>query len=195
MILNIHGYVGFANNAGFEILKQLNCGEFVISPQFDYDIMSPDDIYSYLFDMLVNFRFNAENGLHIKGKAADEDGIIRPKIFGHSLGGFWAYCLGAELNVPVLLKNPCFKPWETLPKCDVFEVNDEYMAKYKALFERYMYKLDKSKVSAVIGIKDELIDHSDIDNVAGTVYRLNGEHSLPVTPEFSEVVEKWVKSN
>jgi predicted esterase YcpF (UPF0227 family) len=194
MIINIHGYVGTADNTLFGIFKEIDTGIFTVSPQFDYDIMSPNDIYAYLMDMTVNFRFSAENGLHLKGKVfTDKNGEIMPILSGHSLGAFWAYCIGAELKVPVLLENPCFKPWETLPKCNAFGISKEYMEQYRKLFEQYMYKLDKPLVTAVVSDNDELIDHSDISNVAGNVYLLQGEHSLANTAEFQEIVSNWAK--
>lgn len=169
-ILNIHGYRGSAENCAFSALTGLGCE--VVSPQLDYDELSPEAVMYML-----------------RGTAANEN--IR-LIVGTSLGGFFAAILAAETGLPVILVNPCLMPFYHLPKLD-FKGD---VKPYIALFGR-ISELDSDKVSCIVGGSDEVIDtHSLAKTLFGSErFRVvpEGRHSgstLPLAEYFGELMAK-----
>ncbi len=133
-ILTIHGYMGSAENAAYGALRAL--GADTISPQLDYDSDTPENILEYLRKILN------ENPCDM--------------IVGTSLGGFFTLALAIERNMPAMLVNPCLMPFLHLPRLDYKGDIGGFMR----IFPLFT-KIDKSRVYAVIGGKDEIIDAHD----------------------------------
>jgi len=167
-ILNIHGYKGCSENAAGKALKSL--GYDVISPDFDYDKISPEETLSILENII------------------DKE---HPEIItGTSYGGFFAAVICARKGIPVILVNPCLMPFLTLPRlgniCDV----KEYIPLFAQLSE-----IKKINVSTIIGGNDEVVDTHDFTenllyNERFVIYP-EGKHSgatLPLKAFFSEIL-------
>lgn len=166
-ILNIHGYMGSAENSACSVLKKT--GYDVISLQIDYDSMSP---YSVL-DMLIR-QISDNNITH---------------IVGTSLGGFFGAVLSAELDVPVILINPCLMPFVVLPRLGF--TGD--IVPYIEMFGK-ISNLKNENVSTIIGGQDEIIDSHDFTEklLGNQRFRKipDGRHSgatLPLELYFREV--------
>lgn len=80
MILNLHGLYGTAENTNYRILIELYPVSEICSPQIAYEKCSPYNVIDGLYT-IKNINF----------------------IAGNSFGGFFAYIMGAELNISCLL--------------------------------------------------------------------------------------------
>ncbi len=167
-ILNIHGYMGSSENSACSVLKKM--GYDVISIQLDYDNMSP---YSVL-DMLLR-QISDNNITH---------------IVGTSLGGFFGAVLSAELDVPVVLVNPCLMPFVYLSRLGF--TGD--IVSYIEMFGK-ISNLKNKNVSTIIGEQDEVIDSHDFTEkfLGNERFRKvpHGRHSgatLPLESYFREVL-------
>lgn len=160
-ILNIHGYHGNSDNACCEALKA--CKYEVSSPQIDYDKESPCEIIRMLKEIY------------------EKDGCVA--VAGTSLGGFFAARVCIEKNCPTFLVNPCLMPFYILPNLG-YE-NMEGMKEYISLFSDII-KIDKSKVSVIIGGQDEVIGSHDFTKLILENEKLflipEGKHSGSTLP-------------
>ena len=163
-ILNIHGYNGSPENSAYKALAKL--GHEIISPAFDYENESPDDIMGRLSRL-----------------ADDEQPDI---IVGTSLGGFYAAALSVKSDIPVILVNPFLMPFLTFP---------EHIKSLIALFGE-LSKIRSENVSCIVGSDDEVLgDHTFtkdlLDNQRFRIIE-GGGHSgatLPLVEYFSEVIK------
>ncbi len=131
MILNLHGLFGSRENNNFRQLSQLFPEEELYSPQIDYLALAPCEL---LEDLAGNGPYSL--------------------VVGNSLGGFIAYALSAAEGYPIVLTNPCVPPHEYLPS-----LAREYrcLGEIEALWnDVYPHA---SRCTAIIGTRDELIDH------------------------------------
>lgn len=90
-ILNLHGFMGEADNKNYKALCEIVSAENIISPQLHYKENSPQEI----LDML--------------SALVDSDNFI---IVGQSLGGWFADKLSRKFGCPCILTNPCYYPHE-----------------------------------------------------------------------------------
>lgn len=111
MILNLHGLYGTAKNTNYRILTELYPVSEIYSPQIDFEKHSPYNIIDRLY------------------VTEDIDFIV-----GNSFGGFYAYVMGAELNIPCLLTNPCIPPVKYIRKL-VPEYPEEFLYQLSELTE------------------------------------------------------------
>jgi len=133
-ILNIHGYKGSSCNSAYIALKNFGCE--VISPELDYDALIPEETLEVLRCQIT------DNAVDV--------------IVGTSLGGFYAVVLSAQLNLPVILVNPCLMPFIYLSRLGYTRDVKPYMAMFGELL-----KLKSYNVSTVVGGQDEIIDTQD----------------------------------
>lgn len=167
-ILNIHGYKGSAQNSAYSALENLGCD--VISPEIDYDVLTPKKTLEMLHRQII------DNEVDI--------------IVGTSLGGFYAAVLSAQLNLPVFLVNPCLMPFMYLPKLGYIKDVKPYMTMFGELF-----KLKKHNVSTVVGGQDEIIDTHELTKsiLQNSHYALipEGKHSGATLP-LKQCFEKFL---
>ena len=159
-ILNIHGYMGDSSNTNYNVLCNINNDIIVDSPQLDYNSQSPISIFNMLKNKIVlNNNF-------------------QKLIVGTSLGGFFAVCLGAELDIPVIVTNPCLLPFVYIPKLG--DIPKQHEKQYADLFGKYIYNIDKRYVSTIIGLQDTIINHAYTKQVLknSRYYEIDGEHSI-----------------
>ena len=168
-ILNIHGYNGSPHNAAYAALNENSCQD-ITAPSIDYDAESPEIILEGL-----------------KGIIADKQIEL---IVGTSLGGFFAAVLSAELNLPVILVNPCLMPFHHLPRLG-FQGNIKPFIPLFGMLD----KLESDNVSCIVGADDEIIDtHDFTERMLGNArFRRipGGKHSgatLPLKTYFGEML-------
>lgn len=168
-ILNIHGYKGSSHNSAYKALKAL--GYEVISPDIDYDALSPDETLGMLYRCAANIKVGF--------------------VVGSSLGGFYAAVLSARLGLPIILINPCLLPFLSLPKLG-------YEGDIKPFISMFgeLSGLDVSKTHTIVGGSDEVLDtHGFTADLLGNGhYKIipNGKHSgetLPLESFFSDVLK------
>ncbi|WP_028518255.1 YqiA/YcfP family alpha/beta fold hydrolase [Ruminococcus flavefaciens] len=90
-ILNLHGFMGEADNKNYKALCEIISPDDIISPQLKYMETSPTELLEQLSDML------------------DSDDFI---FVGQSLGGWYADKLSRKFRRPCILTNPCYYPHE-----------------------------------------------------------------------------------
>ncbi len=167
-ILNIHGYKGSSENSACSALK--NLGFEVISPEINYDSLAPEKVYENLCSII------SENEISM--------------ICGTSLGGFYGTVLSAELDMPIILVNPCLMPFVYLPRLGF---TGDIMP-YIKMFGK-ISNLKKHNISAIIGGQDEIIDSHDFTKnlLENSRFRIipNGKHSgatLQLESYFREIL-------
>ena len=144
-----------------------------ITPSIDYDAKSPDSI----FERLAETAREQKVGL----------------IVGTSLSGFFAAVLSAELQITVILVNPCLMPFLHLPRLG-FEGE---ITPFIPMFGK-LQMLDIQKVSCIVGDADEVIDTHDFTEhlLKNSRFRRipDGHHSgatLPLNNYFKEVLDSF----
>lgn len=90
-ILNLHGFMGEADNKNYKALCNIIPAEDIISPKLYYKEQSPNEI----LDML--------------SALVDSEDFI---FVGQSLGGWYADKLSRKFSRPCILTNPCYYPHE-----------------------------------------------------------------------------------
>ena len=90
-ILNLHGFMGEADNKNYKALCNIFSSEDIISPKIDYINTSPEELMKCFSDMV------------------DTDDFI---FVGQSLGGMYADKLSRKFKRPCILTNPCYYPHE-----------------------------------------------------------------------------------
>lgn len=170
-ILNLHGFMGEADNKNYKTLCAIIPTEDIISPQLNYKQNSPQEI----IDIISAF-------------ISSDDFIF----VGQSLGGWYADKLSRKFSRPCILTNPCYYPHK-LEIITTSGIPAEYVKQYKELSvqdknklaytlcsdtdtiipENYAYCVKLSnQVTRVHG------SHSTIENI--------GEHLMTVLKEISE---------
>ena len=86
-ILNLHGFMGEADNKNYKALCNIFSSEDIISPKIDYINTSPEELMKCFSDMV------------------DTDDCI---FVGQSLGGMYADKLSRKFKRPCRLTNPCY---------------------------------------------------------------------------------------
>ena len=90
-ILNLHGFMGEADNKNYKALCRIFPAEDIVSPKLNYKETSPEKLLEQLSDMVDSGDF----------------------IFvGQSLGGWYADKLSRKFKRPCILTNPCYYPHE-----------------------------------------------------------------------------------
>lgn len=167
-ILNIHGYKGSPHNSAYKALKAL--GYEVISPDIDYDKLSPEETLGMLYRCAVNIKVGF--------------------IVGSSLGGFYAAVISARLKLPIILINPCLMPFLHLPRLGYAGNIQPFIPMFGELAG-----LNVSITHTIIGECDEVIDTHDFTAalLGNGHYEVipNGKHSgdtLPLESFFGQIL-------
>lgn len=90
-IINLHGFLGAADNKNYKSLCEMFSKEDIISPQLPYTEETPENIIAMISELV------------------QEDDVI---FVGQSLGGWYADKLSRRLSCPCVLTNPCYFPHE-----------------------------------------------------------------------------------
>lgn len=92
-ILNLHGFMGKADNRNYTALCKLMPKEDIVSPKLDFMNEHPAELIEKLSKIIKN-----------------EDIDI---VIGQSFGGFYALHLAYRCGIPCILTNPCLFPADT----------------------------------------------------------------------------------
>ena len=110
-ILNLHGFLGAADNKNYKALCGLIAPEQIVSPKLDYLHTEPEELLRQFAEA-----------------AADPDFIF----VGQSLGGLFADLMSRRMKRPCILTNPCYFP-HTLSLFPESGMRAELIAQYEAL--------------------------------------------------------------
>lgn len=167
-VLNIHGYQGSPENSAYAALRAI--GVDIESPAIDYDASSPNEVMELLRKTVGKESFDY--------------------IVGTSFGGFFAAVLAAEVQLPVILVNPCLLPFLSLPRLG-------YKGNIRELIPLFgkLEELNPGASSCIIGGQDEILDTHDftkhlLENERFCIIP-NGRHSgstLPLEEYFKEII-------
>ena len=159
MVLNLHGLYGTAENTNYRILTELYPVPEIYSPQIAFEKRSP---------------YNIIDGLYA---VKDIDFIV-----GNSFGGFYAYAMGAELNIPCLLTNPCIPPAKYIREL-VPEYPESSLHQLRELTEpAYTKRLHETSCSTfvILGKDDDILDSKFTKKYLknAEIHEIDGKHRL-----------------
>lgn len=159
MILNLHGLYGTAENTNYGILAELYPVTEIYSPQIDFEKRSPYDIIDRLYAI------------------KDIDIIV-----GNSFGGFYAYAMGAEWNIPCLLTNPCIPPAKYIREL-VPEYPEESLYQLSELTEpAYTKRIHERTCNTfvILGKNDDILEPEFTKNYLrnAEIHEIDGGHRL-----------------
>ncbi len=172
-ILNLHGFLGAADNRNYKALCDIVDAEDILSPAMPYLEKSPEEITAWLMDMIVPEEY----------------------IFvGQSLGCWYADRLSRMCKRPCILTNPCYFP------ADLELINGSGIE--KEFIEQYREKSPKEKnplACTVCGDADTLIpgNYPNCERLSANVISAHGGHSSiePLGEYLSqalEVIKQWL---
>lgn len=110
-ILNIHGFMGEADNKNYKSLCRILPADTIISPKLYYKEEAPEKILEQLSEMI------------------DSDDFV---FVGQSLGGWYADKLSRRFSRPCILTNPCFYP-HALELISESGMPSEFLEQYRML--------------------------------------------------------------
>lgn len=162
--LNIHGFGSSGNNSKAEALRKHFPEHELISPDFP---MEPLDCMELL-----------ENTIHTY---SDRDLVLQ----GSSMGGFYALLAHIRLGVKVLMINPALNPsvllLDHLGEVENYKtgekgiVTHDHVQVFEKLEDEIKFgKADPSKLLALLGEEDEVLDQ----NVVKKILREKGINAL-----------------
>lgn len=168
-ILNLHGFMGKADNRTYAALCELMPKENIVSPKLDYMHTPPDELFCRLSDIIL------VEGIDI--------------IIGQSLGGFYALPLAMKHGIPCILTNPCLLPAETEVIVNS-ELNCDILDEYKDMSKlRYF-----GKAFILISDNDAIIPENFVicKDISPNIKRVNGTHSniIGLKDELSELLKR-----
>ena len=152
-ILNLHGFMGEADNKNYKALCGLFSADVMISPQLRYMETSPSELLS----QLANIAGNKE--------------LI---LVGQSLGGWYADKLSRRLGRPCILTNPCYYPHE-LELITSSGIPADFTNQYRLLTDSSM----NEHAYTICSDSDTLLP-DNLENcikLSLTVKRVHGSHS------------------
>lgn len=152
-ILNLHGFMGEADNKNYKALCAIIPAGDIISPQLNYKENSPREIIDIISEFISSDDF----------------------IFvGQSLGGWYADNLSRKFSRPCILTNPCYYPHK-LEIITTSGIPEEYVKQYKELSVQ-----DKNKLAYTLcSDNDTIIPENYVYCVklSKQVTRVHGSHS------------------
>ncbi|WP_019680534.1 YqiA/YcfP family alpha/beta fold hydrolase [Ruminococcus flavefaciens] len=152
-ILNLHGFMGEADNKNYKALCGILPEGNIISPKLDYMGTAPDDLLEKLTAMVSSDDF----------------------IFvGQSLGGWFADKLSRRFRRPCILTNPCNYP-HRLELIISSGISADYVEQY-----RCMSSADRNERAYTLCSESDTIlpdNYADCVKLSRVVRRVNGSHS------------------
>ncbi|MBQ6181247.1 MAG: MBL fold metallo-hydrolase [Ruminococcus sp.] len=152
-ILNLHGFLGEADNKNYRALCEMFPAEDIISPEIDYINTAPEELFRRFSDM------------------AGTDDII---FVGQSLGGWFADKLSRRFKRPCILTNPCNYPHK-LEIITSSGIAAEYVEQY-----RRMSACDGNELAYTLCSDGDTIlpeNYGDCVKLSRIVRRVHGSHS------------------
>ena len=152
-ILNLHGFMGEADNKNYKALCGIIPPEDIISPQIKYKETSPYDLLEKLSDMVKS-----------------DDYIF----VGQSLGGWYADKLSRRFGRPCILTNPCYFPHD-LELIISSGIPTEYVEQYRDMSVSTKNDLAYTLCSD----KDTILPDNcqNCETLSGKAVRVHGSHS------------------
>lgn len=152
-ILNLHGFMGEADNKNYKALCSLMPAENIISPQLKYRDISPELMLEQLADMV------------------DTDDII---FVGQSLGGWFANKLSRRFRKPCILTNPCYYPHD-LKLITESGMPEEFVEQYREI-SAYCRN---ERAYTICSDRDVILpdNFKDCTELSRMVRRVDGSHS------------------
>lgn len=152
-ILNLHGFLGEADNKNYKALCNIFPPEDIISPQLAYMDTSPQELLEQL------------------AVIADSDDFI---FVGQSLGGWYADKLSRRFMRPCILTNPCYYPHE-LELISASGISPEFTEQYRSMSE--YCKNERSYTLCSDGDTVLPDNYSNCAKLSEQVVRVHGSHS------------------
>ena len=172
-ILNLHGFLGIADNKNYYALCYLVPPESIKSPQMKYKETSPLDILNQLSEM------------------EDTDDFL---FVVQSLGGFFADILSRKFNRPCILTNPCYYPHE-LDLIYTSGISMEFLEQYRELSQNEKNILAFSMCSDHDTVLPE--NYMNCEKLSVEVLRVHGGHSTidNIGEYFSDLISRISNKN
>lgn len=152
-ILNLHGFMGEADNKNYKALCEMYPSDNIISPKIDYINTAPEELmkrFSYI---------------------ADTDDFI---FVGQSLGGWYTDKLSRKFKRPCILTNPCYYPHE-LELISTSGIPAEFLEQYRAMSAHDRNERAYTLCSDADNILPD--NFSNCKKLSEQVVRVHGSHS------------------
>ena len=170
-ILNLHGFMGEADNKNYKALCGIVSPDDIISPKLHYKEALPLELIEMLSSMLST------------------DDMI---LVGQSLGGWYADQLSRKYQMPCILTNPCYYPHklELIRESGISEVSLE---QYQELSAN-----DQNKQAYVLCSNADTVLPNNYANCiafAKSIKCVNGSHStiIDLQEHLSDIIAMIVK--
>ena len=152
-ILNLHGFMGEADNKNYKALCEIFPVNDIISPQIEYKDTSPCELLEQLSDLV------------------DSDDFI---FVGQSLGGWYADKLSRKFRCPCILTNPCYYPHE-LDIITTSGIPEKYVEQYREM----SVSNQNERAYTLCSDADTIIPNNcqNCKNLSEQVVRVHGSHS------------------
>lgn len=152
-ILNLHGFLGEADNKNYKALCTFYAQDDILSPQLDYKRSAPRDILDTLSIQV------------------DSNDFI---FVGQSLGGWYADQLSRKFHRPCILTNPCYYPHK-LELIAESGIPAEFLEQY---YERSGYEMNPMAYTLCSDADAVLPDnHTNCAKLSHTILYVHGSHS------------------
>ena len=167
-ILNLHGFMGEADNKNYKALCSMIAPENIISPQLKYMETSPEKLLKQLTDMVCS------------------DDLI---FVGQSLGGWYADKLSRKFRRPCILTNPCNYPHK-LELITSSGIPADFVKQYEK-----MSSADMNLLAYVICSTEDTIlpdNYHDCTELFSPIKLVHGSHSTieNLHEHLAEMLEK-----
>lgn len=152
-ILNLHGFMGEADNKNYKALCKIFPAEDIISPKIDYINTAPEELMKCFSDMV------------------DTDDFI---FVGQSLGGMYADKLSRKFKRPCILTNPCYYPHE-LEIITSSGIPSEFVEQYRKM----SVSTQNERAYTLCSDKDTILpdNYQNCVKLSVTVKTVHGSHS------------------
>ena len=152
-ILNLHGFMGEADNKNYKALCKIFPAEDIISPKIDYINTAPEELMKCFSDMV------------------DTDDLI---FVGQSLGGMYADKLSRKFKRPCILTNPCYYPHE-LEIITNSGIPSEFVEQYRKM----SVSTQNERAYTLCSDKDTILpdNYQNCVKLSVTVKTVHGSHS------------------
>ena len=152
-ILNLHGFMGEADNKNHKALCKIFPAEDIISPKIDYINTAPEELMKCFSDMV-----NTDDFIFV----------------GQSLGGMYADKLSRKFKRPCILTNPCYYPHE-LEIITSSGIPADYVEQYRKM----SVSTQNERAYTLCSDKDTILpdNYQNCVKLSVTVKTVHGSHS------------------